>query len=305
MNLLRNSRQPRVFLFLFLLCSFPVASLFAGETTSTLPRRIVSLAPSATEILFELGLGDKVVGVTRFCDYPTSAATRTKVGGLMDMNYEAIVSLRPDLVVLLKSQRDNQRELDKVKINSLQLPHENVADIHASIRTLGDRCGAPVAAQSILDNLSSRTAAVQNAVSSQKKPRVLVCVGRDVESEGLGEIYVAGRHTFYEEIIEAAGGVNAYEDEKITYPRLAAESVVRINPDVIVDLISMKPGAKTPEEIARTWSSLNVVNAVREKKVFVISGNYALRPGPRYAEFLEELAHLLHPDVVPGVQRHG
>jgi iron complex transport system substrate-binding protein len=297
----------RVIIFLFLLCWGMATS--QGETDSVappVPQRIVSLAPSTTEILFDLGLGSKVVGVTRFCDYPSSATSVAKIGGLMDMNYEAIVKLHPDLAVLLTTHRDAQRELSKVKIKTLLTPHEKIADIHEAIRMIGEACAAQDAASQRLDNLTSRTEVVRRAVEKCPRPRVLVCVGRDASVNELNEIYVAGRHTFYDEIIEAAGGVNAFPDGKIPYPQITPEGVLRINPDVIIDLVTehIGPGKKNPEQIVQQWNVVRLVNAVRKHQVFVLNDNDALRPGPRYIQFLEKLAHLLHPDAFPGESRH-
>jgi iron complex transport system substrate-binding protein len=296
----------RVFGTILVALLFGAATLPAmADMTTTLPRRIVSLAPSATEVLFDLGLGSKVVGVTRFCDYPSSTSAITKVGGLMDTNYEAILSLKPDLTVLLVSQRDTKRELEKMKLKMLLIPDETLEGIHKAIRSVGEACGAQAAAIRLLDNLTSRSEAVRRAVQERPRPRVLICVGRDVESSSFSGLYVAGRHSFYDEIIEAAGGVNAYTDEKVAYPQLAAEGVIRLNPDVIVDLVGMvKPAGKTAEQIARQWDQLRLVAAVRQHRVHVIVGNHALRPGPRYIQFLEELAHILHPEAFKEATAH-
>lgn len=291
----------RFVLVVMLLC----ASNTRAETTATLPQRIVSLAPSTTEILFDLGLGSKVVGVTRFCDEPASASAIAKVGGLMDANYEAIVSLKPDLVVMLNSQRDARRELEKMNIRTLATPHETIADIHESIRLIGAACSVEPAATRLRIDLIRRTKSIQQAVQGRTRPRVLICVGRDLDSGQLSGLYIAGRHGFYEEIIEAAGGVNAFEDEKIAYPQLAAEGVMRLDPDVIVDLVSMiKPTGKSAEQIARQWEPLRTVGAVRHHRVYVIVGNHALRPGPRYIQFLEELAQILHPEAFKKAPPH-
>jgi iron complex transport system substrate-binding protein len=298
--------KPRIILPLLLVLFLQITVSWGEEHVTPVPKRIVSLAPSTTEILFGLGLGKKVIGVTRYCDYPISATSVTRVGGLMDTNYEAILGLRPDLVVLLASNRDAQRELEKMRIPTLVTPHETIADIREAIRLIGEKCGATTAADRLLKDLTVRTEAIHRAVPDRNRPRVLVCVGRDVESDNFSGLYVAGRHTFYDEIIEAAGGTNAFSDERIAYPQLSFEGVVQMNPDVIVDLVSeLKPGGKTAEEIVQQWSRFRVLNAVRQNRIHVIVGNHALRPGPRSIQFLEELAHLLHPesfkDVVPHV----
>jgi iron complex transport system substrate-binding protein len=272
---------------------------------SAVPRRIVSLAPNTTEVLFALGLGNRVVGVTRYCDYPPETAAIAKVGGFVDPSYEEIVALRPDLVILVSAHRDAKRELEKLGLPTLTTPHETIADIHESIRLIGAACGVAPQATALLANLRAREQAIRRAVEGRPKPRVLVCPDRDVTSGQLAGLYVAGRHTFYGEVLEAAGGENAIAGETVAYPELSAEGVVGINPDVILDVTSrMKPGTPAPAVMVHQWDRLRSVTAVREHAVHVIVSDYALRPGPRYVQFLEEMARLLHPEAFGGGTRH-
>lgn len=288
-------RTPPIFI---LTCLLTLSVVFSSAAAASgPPARIVSMAPSTTEILFALGLGDKVVGVTRYCDYPEAAKNIAKIGGYVDPSYEAIVAFKPDMVILLTSHRDAERELAKLKIPTLTIPHETVSGIHEAIREIGDACGVVDKAAAILDSLEKQTGIVREAVKDRPKPRVLVCIGRDTESGQLAGMYFAGRNGFYDEIIEMAGGENAYQDTAVAYPQLSAEGVIQLNPDVIVDLAShINPKGKTTTQIASQWDALRSVSAVRDKRVYVIAGNHALRPGPRYAQFLEELARLLHPE---------
>jgi iron complex transport system substrate-binding protein len=264
------------------------------------------MAPSTTETLFALGLGDRVVGVTRYCDYPAATSEIAKVGGYVDPNYEAIVALRPDLTILLTSHSDAKMELEQLGIRTLSTPHKTVEDVHEAIRLIGQACDAEDRAEALLEDLNRRTQAVQLAVEAQSRPRVLICIGRDTDSGELSGMYMAGRQGIFDEIIEMAGGTNAFADELAAYPQVSAEGVIQVNPDVIVDLVShISPGAKTPEEIKGQWSRLRTVAAVGDGQVHVIEGNHALRPGPRYIQFLEQLARLLHPDSFAGDNADG
>jgi iron complex transport system substrate-binding protein len=261
------------------------------------PKRIVSLAPSITEILFELGLGDRVVGVTRYCDFPDLAAKITKVGGFMDPNYEEILILRPDLTILLSSHQNAKRELQKMNLRTLTVPHTFPEDVHRAIRMIGEVCGREDQADLLLNTLGNRVEEVRKAVDKRLRPRLLICIGRDIESGGLSGMYIAGKNDFYDKVIELAGGVNACTDESIAYPQVSAESVIELDPDVIVDLVNqVEAGDLTQEEIAGQWDQLPMVSAVREGRVHVVVGSHSLRPGPRYVQFLEKLAQLLHPE---------
>lgn len=289
---------------------FPLATVFliaisvhaAGSEISSpmVPHRIISLAPNTTEILFALGIGERVVGVSRFCDFPPAVNDIPRIGGFTDPNYEAIVASEPDLVILLTSHADAARELEKLGVPILAVPHETIADTHEAIRIIGEMCGVTGSAAALSANLTRRVAAVTNAVSGRPKPRVLICIGRDMESGDLSGIYVAGHGSFHNEILEAAGGENVCAEDMISYPQLSAEGAIVLDPEIIVDLVGESvPRGTTSNEIVRQWDQLRVIRAVKENRVFALAGDHALRPGPRFVEFLEELAALMHPDVFP------
>lgn len=261
-------------------------------------QRIISLAPSTTEILFALGLGDRIVGVTRFCNYPDATRNIAKVGGYVDLNYEEIVSLRPDLTILLTSHHDAKVELEQLGIRTLSTPHETIADIHQTIQLIGRVCDRKDRADSLVAELTRRKLTVRRAVEDERAPCVLICVGRDTQSGQLSGMYIAGRHGLYDEMIELARGVNVYQDDAVAYPQVSAEGVLEMAPDVIVDIVSdTQSDATSRQEIVRQWNQLRTVPAVRNGRVHVVLGAHALHPGPRYVEFLEQLARLLHPDA--------
>jgi len=278
---------------IFLLLFLP--GVFGDQSVSNNPsfQRIISLAPSTTEILFALGLGDRIVGVTCYCDYPPAAQKIEKIGGYVDPSYEAIVALKPDLVVLLTSHRDIKVQLEKMKIRTLTVPHKSIGDIHEAIRLIGEATGKSGEAQTLINDLNQRTQTVKKTIEKQPCSRVIVCIGRDMKSSQLSGMCMAGHDAFYNEIIELAGGTNVCNDLSVAYPLLSAEGVVQLNPDVIIDLIG-KTDENSTDKIKSQWNQLSTISAVRNKQVFVIMGNHALRPGPRYIEFLEQMARLLH-----------
>lgn len=268
------------------------------------PQRVVSLSPSITEMIIALGAGERLVGITRYCD-PPSGASCARLGGYQDVNYEALLGLRPDLVVLLAAHHEAKAELEKMRLRTLTVPHSTIADIHTAIRLIGEACGRADQARALEERLLARSAAVQGAVGGRLRLRVLICIGRDTSADDLVGIYVAGRRGFYDEIIEQAGGVNVCPDNGIAYPQLAAEGIVQLNPEVIIDLVSsFDASPRSPEAMRRQWEQLRVVSAVRQNRVHVIAGSHALRPGPRYIEFLEQLALLLHPDAFSPETNH-
>jgi iron complex transport system substrate-binding protein len=248
-----------------------------------------------------LGLGDRLVGVTRYCDYPPAATNIAKVGGYVDPSYEAIVALKPDLTILLSSHRDAKAQIEKLHLRTLTVPHATIQDIHEAIRLIGDACGEGRRADALLTELTKRAQAVGGAVNGKERPRVLICIGRDTNSGQLNGTYIAGRNGFYDQIIDLAGGVNVCADKTAAYPQLSAEGVIQLNPEVIIDLVSeMNPGKRTPKQIRAQWAQLGMVAAVRQGRVHVLFGDQALRPGPRYIEFLEQMARLLHKEAFAG-----
>lgn len=188
-------------------------------------RRIVSLAPSVTETLFALGAGDRVVGVTRFCDYPPQAATLAKVGGLTDVDVEMVLSLEPDLVLGVQSRTAEplRRTLSKAGIRAEFLDVETLAEVQSSFRRVGELVGKQQSAEQMAAELEKRrTPPVEDA------PRVLVLFGRD---PWIG----AGPGTFADEMIRAAGGRNALADFDAQYPSLDAERMTTVKPDLVID----------------------------------------------------------------------
>jgi len=262
------------------------------------PSRIVSLAPSITEILFALGVGDRVVGVTRFCDHPAEVTAIAKVGGYHDPSYEAIVGLRADLVVLLREHERPRAYLGELGIETLSVGNATTDDILDSIMTVGRRTGAEARARELVEDIRARLARVQERTRDLGRSRVLVSVGRSMGSGSLKDVYVAGRGTLYDEAILLAGGENACSVGGATYPKLSAEGVLRIDPDVIVDLAAdVKTAGLTEEQVIADWRSIPGARAVREGRVHVISEVYAVRPGPRFVSLVEDLARILHPGV--------
>lgn len=295
-----KSKGTGLFVLLLLVFSFFSCSQQADRTTK-IPERIISFAPSITEILFELGLGNKVVGVTRYCDYPDEVKTLPKIGGFMDPNYEAIVALKPDMVILLASHKDAIVKLGKFNIATLPLKHETIDDIHQSINRTASACGVPESASRLLNNIDRRSAIIKKAVRNRKRPRVMICIGRDTRSANMSGLYIAGRNNFYDEVIAICGGVNAYSDTIIPYPQLSAEGIISLNPDVIIDLADHNNSdTRNRSRVIKQWSGLPSVEAVKNRRIYFIKGTYALHPGPRYIQLIEELAPLLHPDAFTG-----
>jgi iron complex transport system substrate-binding protein len=258
------------------------------------PTRIISLAPSITEILFDLGLGDKVVGVTRYCDYPPEAKSKDKVGGYLDVNYEAVLALQPDLVIHIAQHEEARGRLEELGIKTVAVDHSRVNGIVNSILTIGKACGVPGLARKQVKELKTRLSKVVSGYNFNFTPRVLVAVGRSLEPGASGEIYVSGRDGFYDDLIRLAGGQNAYSDETLKFPALSAEGVAQIDPDVIIEMIPDLGPDEDMEALLARWNDIPGLRAVKNGRVYILGGDHVVIPGPRFVQLLEEMAALIH-----------
>ena len=267
-------------------------------------RRIVSMAPNITEILFALGLGEWVVGVTRYCDFPEEASRRTSIGGLVDPDYEAVFGLRPDLVIVLPEHgREVEKDLRKLGLRTLRVSNRGVEDILESILVIGHTCRVADAAGTLVASLRVRVDAVRQKARGQRnqglpRPRVLICVGREVGSGKVESAYVAARGTYFDEIIELAGGENALPQSVVRYPVLSAEGLLGLDPDLIIDLASdVEKGNVDVRDVVADWNAHPELRAVRDGRIYVFTADYVSVPGPRFAAFLEDCLAVIHPRV--------
>lgn len=262
------------------------------------PRRIVSLAPALTETLFTLGLGKRVVGVTRYCDYPPEVEPLPHVGGLIDPNYEAVVALEPDLVLLYEEHVQQGNRLAELNIPTLVLKHDTLADILASLRKIGRTCGKTERADRLVEKMQRELDTIRARTQDLKRPRVLISLDRDLGAGTIKNAFVAGPHGFYNELLDVAGGRNAYTGAAIQFPKLSAEGILEIDPDVIFDLAGAVRGSNlTREEVLADWNALPNVTAVKDSRVYLFTDNHLMRPGPRVVELTAEFARRLHPKV--------
>jgi cobalamin transport system substrate-binding protein len=254
------------------------------------PHRIIALTPSLVETLFALGLGDRVAGVGNYVLWPPEAARKPKIGGLFDPNLERIVSLKPDLAVLLPSERDLATQLNPLGVDVLIVPDETLAEVEESFLTIARRCGVPDAGKRLA---AQWRAGLAPRPLPGSPPRVMISVGRSAGR--LGEVTVAARGTFYDELLSRLGAVNVFADAPTRYPQVGLEEIVARKPDVILEL---RPDPLTPEKTAavvRDWSALPQIPAVRNGRVKVIAGDYTMLPGPRLPRLYQEMREALAP----------
>jgi len=258
-----------------------------------LPQRIVSLSPSITEALFQLGLESRVVGVTTFCQYPPCAARKPKIGTVIKPNVERIVSLQPDIV--LATETNPQPDLDKLSSLGIRVlilpPEKSFADICRNLSLLGKTLGAKKAAESVIKKANERIAAIKARLKEARPVRVFWEVGAS-------PLVTVGKGTFADELLSMAGGVNIAHNAPARYVRYSREEVLRQNPEAIV-LVTM--GDVTAREVA-SWQKYKGLKAVKDRRIYVIEAHPVCSPTPlTFVRGLEKVASFLHPDCVrPG-----
>lgn len=280
-------------------CVCAVLLLAAAGTPAAQPKRIVSAAPGITETLFALGLGDHVVGVSDYCHYPPEATRLPKVGGYLRPNVEAIVALRPDLTIVQYAPNRVVEQLRRMHFDVLELQHGDLAHALDMIRLIGDRAGAPERAAGLVRSIRERMEAVRRRTAGLPRRSLLFLVGR---SPGrLDGMIAVGKGSFLNELIEMAGGVNVLASAPLPYPKISLETVLALNPDVILDMGEMGGASSLTEEqrreIVALWGRQPHLRAVRDKRVYPIQSEIFVIPGPRLGEAAEAFAAMLHPEA--------
>jgi iron complex transport system substrate-binding protein len=249
------------------------------------PERIVSLAPNVTEIIFALGEDERLVGVTRYCDYPKAAAELPRVGGVVDTDFEAILALEPDLVVGVTSGADAKiaPKLDRAQLNYAFVRMDDLEETYAGIRQIGHWIDAPSRAGEVAKTMRERIDGIAEGAPETGRPSVLLVYGRD-------PLVVAGPGTFGHQLIGLAGGQNAVADANTAYPKLDIEKVIDLDPDRIIDASS---GARAGED--GFWEPYAALGAVQAGHVHLFRDDVALRPAPRLAEGLAKMQRAIDP----------
>lgn len=257
-----------------------------------IPQRIISLSPSNTEVVFALGLGDRIVGVTEFCNYPPEALEKDIVGGFSTPSIEKIVELEPDMILASTIHEEEVPRLEALGIPVLVVESSSLAELYASMSLIAEVTGVSANGEALIASMQTRIQAVEAVVSdidNDDKVRVYYEVYSD-------PLMSAGRGAFINEIISLAGGVNIFGDLDENYPQISAEVVAERQPDIILfpdyhgtadfvlEGMTSRPG----------WES---VPAVQQSRIYAASDDTFARPGPRVVDAVEEAARIFYPEL--------
>ena len=263
------------------------------------PARIVSTTPGITEILYALGLGDRVAGVTDYCHYPPDALRKPKIGSYTQPNLEAIAALRPDLVIIQVNPIQLGAKLRALKLNVLEIDHENVERLFASIGAVGRAAGAEDAARRLTARLRGDLDAIRVRAAALPRRKLMFLVGRSANS--LEGMMAVGGSSYLNELMDLAGGDNIFRGAVAAYPRISIEEILARNPDVIVDMGEMAETtgvtAEQKRRVVRLWQRYPTLKAVAGGRVYAVAADIFVVPGPRIVDAAREFARMLHPEV--------
>ncbi len=271
------------------------AAATAGPGAAPVPQRVVSLVPAITETLFVLGLGERVVGVSTYCDWPAAATSLPKVGTFSEPVAEAIVALRPDLVLTSPSPGNETavRAIERTGVRVAVVQSEGgLAEARAAMLDVARAVGAAAEGERLVASIDARLDAVRAAAASLPRTPAAIVVGRE-------PLVLAGPGSYLGELLVLAGARNIADGIGGRWPRAGLEFLVASAPEVLVDLSMSMGEVPKEEDLMRAWSTLPSVPAVAHGRVVADRASVLLRPGPRIAEAAEVLFGALHPGALP------
>ena len=270
---------------IFIFLTFLTFSVFAEKA----PERIISLAPSITEVLCSLNLQKKIVGATDFCIDPYSKTDfkEKSIGSLLSPNFEKIIKLKPDVILSLKGKSSHTVKLRQFGLKVIELNHVDIDGIMSSISKIGKLCLVETYAKKLTAQLQEALSP-ENIANGQK---VLITITR-LSSQSNIRLWVAGNDGFYSKLLEACGAENAYTGNK-TFEQVSAESLIRTNPDSVIYITNEISAANQQVEKKFWKEKLSTLKAVRNNKYFIITGDEMLIPGPRFPSILSKFKTVL------------
>jgi len=265
----------------------------AAQRPPATARRIVSLVPALTEMLFAIGAGPQVVGVSSYDTFPAEVKALPRVGALLDPDTERILSLRPDLVITYGSQSNVETQFARAGIRTYSYRHGGIDTIRQSLRELAMLTDHRAEGERVGRDLQARLDAVRARIRGRARPRTVLVF--EHEPHTLRGMYVSGGVGFLHEMLEIAGGQNVFAEVKRESVQPSLETLIARAPEVIVEIRANPPQDIDAER--RAWLTLTTVPAVRAGRIHFLAGEYLVVPGPRVPQGVEALARALHPDL--------
>lgn len=283
---------------LVILSFFGPALIRSWAADASLPKRVISMAPNLTQIVYDIGAEDLLVADTDFCKFPPEAKLKPKVGGWINPNYEKILSLKPDLVLTLQFNGQTAATLKKLKVPVLIQDCMTVEDVLSAYDVLGKKLGREAKASLAKERLRKRLDRVRERAKKFRPIPVLFVVDRTPGA--LDQIYGVGSKNFVDELIRWCGGENILFDSPVPYPLVSKEELLKRDPEVIVNALAeahLRPGGIESE--VRVWDKFESLKAVRNKRVYCFDNEDYLIPGPTMANLAEYLSAIFEKAAKP------
>ena len=271
----------------------------SGPPVPSPPRRIISMAPNITETIFALGAGDRLVGVTDFCNYPPEARSIRRAGGWSNPNFEVLTALKPDLIIY-QGRHEKVREFTMRRgLPAANVDMDTSDSIRAGIIQLGTLLGTEDQATSLtaamdaqINQLRARVADIPAA----QRPRVFLSLSR--QPGAMESLFTVSDASFIAQALKLAGGINVFADAGQTYAQAAKEALLAAQPQVVIELVGTNGlQAADRQRLVQDWNAFPSLPAVRDGRIAVIAGEYAMIPGPRFAQLAQALQTALYPDL--------
>ncbi|HEX3704044.1 MAG TPA: helical backbone metal receptor [Vicinamibacterales bacterium] len=276
------------------LAILPVAVPRASAPAPTeAPRRIISLVPAVTQMLFAIGGGARVIAVSNYDQDPAEVKALPRVGGLLDPDTERILALRPDLVIVYEAQHELEQRLTQAHIRYYEYAHKNLANVMATMRALGDILGTGDAAEHVARGIEGRLQATAARVAGRPRPSVLLVLSRDPQS--LRNIYANGGYGFLHDMIAIAGGRDVFDDVLRENVQPSTELILARRPEIIIEL--RYGAAAVGADDLSPWQALPSLPAVKNHKIYQLVGDRFVDAGPEVAEATEQFARTIHPEA--------
>ena len=287
-KLFRKSIVIHFFALCFLLVMF--------QEVHAAPQRVISTSPAITEILFALGVGNKVVGVTDFCSYPKEACILPSIGGPLNPSTETWISLKPDLIIIQEDSEIIQKNANIFKIPSLTVHVSNLKNILISIQGIADSLEVPKIGRQLTDKIKIKINDYRIQLK-QLKPRQVLMLLSDTNDPSR-DLYAVGRETFLNELLTIAGGENVLPHTMAKYPKISKEFIIAKSPEIIIE-IGPKSNLSNEGILVRkkAWGKYPTLRAVRNDRLYFIGADYILIPGPRLVNILDDLTRNIHPEL--------
>jgi len=281
-----------------------ILAFFLWVATAALaggPQRIISTSPSITEMLYALGLGDRVVGVTSYCHYPPEVRDKPKIGNYLRPDVETIVSMQPDLVVSLAEHGELRPRLERLGLKILALQHNDLAGIYRSIAELSEKTGVPERGAALVQQIQGDLESIRRSARRLPRRSTLFIVGRTPGA--IQSVVAVGAGPFLNELIEIAGGDNLLRESGQHYPQISRETILVRRPEVVLDMGDMAAtddvSAEHKRSVVALWRrEFPQIPAVTAGRVYAVADDRYVVPGPRVAQAARMLFDLIHPEAV-------